>query len=98
MKSDVETLNGNLKIEKIGDNAANVVLDVAVPELGKVTLNVNCKVEKNVDLEKVDVSNSVDYSTMTQEVATEMLSNIGKLPSYNLIRILLGRYLNGFMN
>ena len=94
MTANVETLNGTLKVEKLGENTENVVLNVAVPELGKVTLNISSKLEKNVEIEKVDVSNSVDYANMTQEIATEMLGNINKLPSYNLVKILLSSFLN----
>ena len=93
VNKDITTQGIKTKINNIVITGQGVASINKSDVVGKVTLNISNKLEKNVELTKPDVTNSVDYNNMTQEVASEMLQNITKLPSYNLVRILLSNYL-----
>lgn len=88
--ANVETLNGTIKIEKISDSSKKAVLNVNVPDLGKVTLNIEYSSVKNKELDKVDIENSVETNNLTEEDANKILQNLNKMPIGSLLGMFLG--------
>ena len=80
IKADNETnLTGTLKIDyKESNNKVefNEELTLNVSELGSVELNTKNTFEYDVNIEKKNVENSINYETLTEEQTNEILSKL----------------------
>ena len=76
----------------ISYNQNNIKLSVESETLlGKITVNLDSSVEYNVELNKLNTSNSVKYSELTEDEYSEILNNLEKNKLYKtLIEPLLG--------
>ena len=90
MTASIDTFNGTLKIEKNSNNERKYILNANVPDIGKVTLNMEVSRSENKELEKVDVSNSVDINNLTEEDSQKMAANLQKMPIFNLLIYFMG--------
>lgn len=88
----MELFDGTIKVEKLENGQEKLELVFNIPELGKITLNINSKVEENVELEAVDVSNNVDIDNLTDADTQKIYSNLQKMPIYSLINTMLQQY------
>ena len=63
-----EAFKGTVKFEKKDPETVNINLVIDnVPDVGKVTLNMELKNSENVNIEDVNTSNSVDINSMKTE-------------------------------
>ena len=85
MVANVETLNGTLKVHKTGENAEEVVLTVDVPELGKVTLNLDYSFVTNKEVTKPDVTNSVDVNNLSDADMQKIYTNMQQMPLFSIL-------------
>lgn len=86
MKVNAEALNGTIKREKVDNNTEKVTLVVNnIPEVGKVTLNIEMKKEQNTDIDNVDVSNSVEINNLSQADMMKLYSNLMNMKIYSLL-------------
>ena len=61
-----------------------------VPDVGKVTLNIEIKNSEIVDIEDVNTSNSVDINSMKTEDLFKLYTNLTKMKIYPYIAPYLG--------
>jgi len=86
-----QALNGTIKKEKIGNDTTKMTVVVEnVPEVGKVTLNIEEKKSSNTDLENVDTANAVDFNNMTEQEMMTLYTNLQKMKIYSFIAPFLG--------
>lgn len=86
MKVNAEALNGTIKREKIDNNTQKVTLVVNnIPEVGKVTLNIEMKKEQNSEIDNIDVSNSVDINNLSQADTMNLYANLMNMKLYQFI-------------
>ena len=91
MPVTAEALSGTIKREKVDDNTEKVAVVVDnIPEVGKVTLNIEVKEENTTDLESIDVSNSVDINNLSQTDAITLYTNLMNMKIYSLLAPLMG--------
>jgi len=85
MPVSVEALNGKVNIQKVDNNTKKITVVVEnVPEVGKVTLNIEAKMTNTTDLDSIDVSNSVDVNNMSQQDMMTLYTNLTKMKIYSL--------------
>ncbi len=86
-----EAFKGTVKLEKKDKETfnLNIVID-NVPDVGKVTLNIEIKNSEIVDIEDVNTSNSVDINTMKTEELLKLYTNLTKMKIYPYIAPYLG--------
>ena len=86
-----EAFKGTVKLEKKDKETfnLNIVID-NVPDVGKVTLNIEIKNSEIVDIEDVNTSNSVDINTMKTEDLLKLYTNLTKMKIYPYIAPYLG--------
>ena len=91
MKVTAEAFKGTVKLEKKDKETfnLNIVID-NVPDVGKVTLNIEIKNSEIVDIEDVNTSNSVDINTMKTEELLKLYTNLTKMKIYPYIAPYLG--------
>lgn len=90
MPVSVEALNGKVNIQKVDNDTKKITVVVDnVPEVGKVTLNIETKMTNTTDLDSVDVSNSVDVNNMSQQDMMTLYTNLTKMKIYSLFGGLL---------
>ena len=82
-----ETENIVLTIVETEKNKFEIKVDVA--EMGKFTLNMEVKNEKDTDINNIDVSDSVDINNMTQADQQKMQGNLMKMKIFQYIAPLL---------
>lgn len=85
MNANVDTLKGTLKIEEVDKNTTKCTINADVPDLGKITLNVETKVTENTDLDSIDVSNSVDVNKLTEDDVFTIYTNLQNMKIFSLI-------------
>ena len=82
---NAQALKGTISREKIDDNTGKITLVVDnIPDVGKVTLNMEVKMEDKTELDSVDVTNSVDLETMSQQDMLTLYTNLTKMRAYSL--------------
>ncbi len=86
-----EAFKGTVKLEKKDKETfnLNIVID-NVPDVGKVTLNIEIKNSEIVDIEDVNTSNSVDINTMKTDELLKLYTNLTKMKIYPYIAPYLG--------
>ena len=84
-----ETFQGSLKIEEIDKNTEKVELNVNIPEIGNVIINMETSIIKDKELTKVDTSNSVSMDEMTEEDQRTMYNNLQTMRLYEFIQELM---------
>ena len=60
-------------------------IKVDAGETGKITLNMEVKNDTNIDLDKIDVSNSVDINNMSQADMMKLYGNLANMKIYQYI-------------
>lgn len=91
MPVSVEALNGTVNIEKVDNDTQKYTIKVDnVPDVGKVTLNIEIKNVETTDLNNIDVSNSVEFDKMTQSDMMTLYTNLTKMKIYPYIAPFLG--------
>ncbi len=91
MPFTAQALNGTIKREKVDNDTTKTTIVVDnVPEVGKVTLNIEAKKSEATDLESVDTTNAVDFNNMTQQEMMTFYTNLTKMKIYPYIAPLLG--------
>ena len=86
-----EAFKGTVKFEKKDNETVNINLVIDnVPDVGKVTLNMELKNSENVNIEDVNTSNSVDINTMKTEDLFKLYTNLTKMKIYPYIAPYLG--------
>lgn len=91
MPFTAQALTGTIKKEKVDNNTANLTIVVNnVPEVGKVTLNMEVKKSDSSDLDSVDTTNAVDFNNMTQSEMMTFYTNLTKMKIYPYIAPYLG--------
>lgn len=91
MKVTAEAFKGTVKLEKKDKETfnLNIVVD-NVPDVGKITLNIEIKNSEIVDIEDVNTSNSVDINTMKTDELLKLYTNLTKMKIYPYIAPYLG--------
>jgi len=86
-----EAFKGTVKFEKKDNETVNINLVIDnVPDVGKVTLNMELKNSENVNIEDVNTSNSVDINSMKTEDLFKLYTNLTKMKIYPYIAPYLG--------
>ena len=86
-----EAFKGTVKFEKKDNETVNINLIIDnVPDVGKVTLNMELKNSENVNIEDVNTSNSVDINSMKTEDLFKLYTNLTKMKIYPYIAPYLG--------
>ena len=86
-----EAFKGTVKFEKKDNETVNIDLVIDnVPDVGKVTLNMELKNSENVNIEDVNTSNSVDINSMKTEDLFKLYTNLTKMKIYPYIAPYLG--------
>lgn len=86
-----EAFKGTVKFEKKDNETVNINLVIDnVPDVGKVTLNMELKNSENVNIEDVNTSNSVDINSMKTEDLFKLYTNLTKMKIYPYIAQYLG--------
>ena len=86
-----EAFKGTVKFEKKDNETVNINLVIDnVPDVGKVTLNMELKNSENVNIEDVNTSNSVDVNSMKTEDLFKLYTNLTKMKIYPYIAPYLG--------
>ena len=85
VKDDEDEVKGTVKVEKQGNNMKLTVATEEIPDFGKLTLNIESKMEETTNLDSVDVSNSVDVNNMSQEDMLTLYTNLTKMKIYSLL-------------
>lgn len=91
MPITAEALKGTIKIEDKSDEtkAISVVVE-NVPDVGKVSLNLEVSISQDTDIENVNVLNSVDINNLSQSDMFKLYTNLTKMKIYPLIAPYLG--------
>ena len=86
-----EALKGTIKIEDKSDEtkAISVVVE-NIPDVGKVSLNLEVSMSQDTDMENVNVLNSVDINNLSQSDMFKLYTNLTKMKVYPLIAPYLG--------
>lgn len=84
------TISGNINIKNINDKTSNMKIEIDVPELGKVALNINVNYQINEEIEKVDTKNTIKQDEMTEDDYNEILKKFQKTKLYELINEVSG--------
>ena len=91
MPITAEALKGTIKIEDKDDEtkAISVVVE-NIPDVGKVSLKLEVSISQDIDLENVNVLNSVDINNLSQSDMLKLYTNLTKMKVYPLIAPYLG--------
>ena len=97
MKNEVEKLEAKIPATQTDDMVLTIVetennkfeITVDAAKLGKITLNMEVKNEKDTDLNNIDVSDSVDINNMTQADMIKLYGNLMNMKIYQYIAPLL---------
>lgn len=91
MPITAEALKGTIKIEDKGDEtkAISVVVE-NIPDVGKVSINLEVSISQDTDIENVNVLNSVDINNLSQSDMLKLYTNLTKMKAYPLIAPYLG--------
>lgn len=91
MPITAEALKGTIKIEDKSDEtkAISVVVE-NIPDVGKVSLNLEVSMSQDTDMENVNVLNSVDINNLSQSDMFKLYTNLTKMKIYPLIAPYLG--------
>lgn len=88
--ANIDTFKGTLKVEEVDKNTKKVTINVDVPDLGNVTLNIDVSYKINETIEPVDVSNNVDINQLSEDDYTKIYSNLSQMKIYQFIEAFLG--------
>ena len=91
MPITAEALKGTIKIEDKSDEtkAISVVVE-NIPDVGKVSLDLEVSMSQDTDIENVNVLNSVDINNLSQSDMFKLYTNLTKMKIYPLIAPYLG--------
>lgn len=97
MKNEVEKFEAKIPATQTDDMVLTIVetennkfeITVDAAKLGKITLNMEVKNEKDTDLNNIDVSDSVDINNMTQADMIKLYGNLMNMKIYQYIAPLL---------
>ena len=86
MNVTAEALKGSITIAKKDNETGvlNLVVD-NVPEVGKVTLNMEVKYSKDINIDNVNTFNSVDFDNIPDSELMKVYTNLTKMKIYPFI-------------
>ena len=68
----------SITVNEENENKGTIKFEMNIEDQGSIVLNINYNVDYNVNIEKRDVSNSIDANSLTEEDAMEIRENIQK--------------------
>lgn len=85
LKVTAEAFNGSITVEKKDDETAKVDIIIDnIPDIGKVTLNMEIKNSSNVNIDDVNTTNSVDFNYLPNSELMKIYTNLTKMKIYPL--------------
>lgn len=91
MPITAEALKGTIKIEDKSDETKVISVVVEnIPDVGKVSLDLEVSMSQDTDIENVNVLNSVDINNLSQSDMFKLYTNLTKMKIYPLIAPYLG--------
>lgn len=80
-----ETITGNINVQKQDDKNSKLKIEMDIPEFGKIEVNLDISSELDVEIDKVDTSNSIAPDEITESDYNTILKNLEKTKLYELI-------------
>ena len=79
-----------ITVKEENENKGTMSLKINAEDQGSVVLNISYNIDYNANIEKRDVSNSVDANSLTEEDAMEIMENIQKNEIlYSIIQLMV---------
>lgn len=88
---------GTIKVEEKNENEGTIKLEINVSDVGKIKLNIEYSQKFNEDIDKVDVTDSVDPDEVTEEDQQTLATNLQKSKLYELIQSFLEKNSSNLM-